>query len=845
MEKIHLFGFTVLLIALLFLSNAFAQDYTQWRLPEGAKARFGKGWINDIKFSPTGDLVSVATTIGVWTYDVHSGKEVNLFTGDMGGANAISYTSDGGTLAAAHWNRTVGLWDVNSHLPTAPYFTFTGHPGAIYAVAISPDNRMVASGGAGKMNRDDSEPSGLIRMWDLQTKELRPILRSNAPVSTLVFSPNSRMLAAGSGDGTIQVWDAGTGDLIHEFKDHKESVWKVDFSPDNKWLLSVSLDGTGLLKNLGPDGKELPILNQHGTSIHAASFSPVDRDDEYTFATGGADKRIQLWRAQTNNTNDLLRDNQTLDGHNDSVWILAFSKDGQDLASGSLDGTVRLWDLDILRERFKITGHTGEIKALAYTVDNRILACGTGLKGTLRLWDAGTSSQLSILLDHVGLNETVTFSSDGRTLASGGSENNSILLSDVTKILGGSMDNNSFLHSLTGNKNGITALALSFPGGDSVPLAPRTLASGGMDARIHLLNVANNRELKTLTGAESTVTALTFDPTGKSLFSGEENGTVREWDANTGIEQFDFKSSFNAITALAFSPHPRFLAIGDEIGKIRLFDFAAQREKYISTEHTRKITSLVFSPDGNTLVSGSEDGTILHWDMNEVLSNIEEQDIVPQQDQTTIKTPQEQPTSTPQTPQQIAKRALASTVLLAMQDANGKTQGYGSGFFVGSGQIATNYHVIKGATLRYAKVIGGEKWYAVENIAAIDAEHDLAVLKVNSINLAALPLANSDKVEIGETVYAVGNPQGFLEGTVSDGIISGIRGEGNNKLIQMTAPISPGSSGGPVLNIRGEVIGIAAGDYSIQDPKLKINRSQNLNVAIPVNYLKALLREVK
>ena len=845
MKKTHLLGFTILLIALLVLSNVFAQDYTQWRLPEGAKARFGKGWINDIKFSPTGDLVSVATTIGVWTYDVHSGKEVNLFTGDMGGANAISYTSDGGTLAAAHWNRTVGLWDVNSHLPTAPYFTFTGHPGPIYAVAISPDNRMVASGGAGKMNRGDSEPSGLIRMWDLQTKELRPILRSNAPVSTLVFSPNSRMLAAGSGDGTIQVWDAGTGDLIHEFKDHKESVWKVDFSPDNKWLLSVSLDGTGLLKNLGPGGKELPILNQHGTSIHAASFSPVDRDDEYTFATGGADKRIQLWRAQTNNTNDLLRDNQTLDGHNDSVWILAFSKDGQDLASGSLDGTVRLWDLDILRERFKITGHTGGIKALAYTVDNRILACGTGLKGTLRLWDAGTSSQLSTLLDHAGLNETVTFSSDGRTVASGGSQNNSILLSDVTKILDGNFDDNSLLHSLTGNTDGITALALSSPNSGSVLSVPRTLVSGGMDARIHLLNVAKNSKLKTLRGAESTVTALTFDPNSTSFFSGEENGTVRRWDAQTGIEQFSFRSSFNTITALAFSPLGHFLAIGDEVGKIRLFDFVEQRETYIFTEHTRKITSLIFAEDGNTLVSGSEDGTILLWDMNEILLNIVEQDTVPQQDQPTAETPSEQHTTVPQTPQQIAKRALASTVLLVMQDANGKTQGYGSGFFVGSGQIATNYHVIKGATLRYAKVIGGEKWYAIENIAAIDAEHDLAVLKVNSINLAALPLANSDKVEIGETVYAVGNPQGFLEGTVSDGIISGIRGEGNNKLIQMTAPISPGSSGGPVLNMRCEVIGIAAGDYSMQDPKLKINRSQNLNVAIPVNYLKALLRKVR
>ena len=78
----------------------FAQNYTQWRLPEEAKARFGKGWINDIEFSPAGDQVSVATTIGVWIYDVHSGKEINLFTGDMGGANAIAYTFDGGILAA-------------------------------------------------------------------------------------------------------------------------------------------------------------------------------------------------------------------------------------------------------------------------------------------------------------------------------------------------------------------------------------------------------------------------------------------------------------------------------------------------------------------------------------------------------------------------------------------------------------------------------------------------------------------------------------------------------------------------------------------------------------------------
>ncbi|MDE0683751.1 MAG: WD40 repeat domain-containing protein [Candidatus Poribacteria bacterium] len=622
MNKIHLLGFTVVLTAFLFLSNAFAQDYTQWRLPIGAKARYGKGWINDIKFSPLGDTVSVATTIGVWTYDVHTGKAINLFTGAMSGANAIAYTSDGSTLAAAHWDRTVCLWNVKDFLPTDPDFIFTGHPGPIYAVAISPNSRMVASGGADETSRTDTEPGGLIKVWDLGTRELRPILRYNAPVSTIAFSPNSRWIAGGSGDGTIRVWDAGTGKLIHEFKEHTESIWKLDFSPDNKWLLSISLGGTGLLRNLTNPHERPSTFRQQGTTIYAANFFPDDKDDGYNFVTGSSDKRIQLWHTNTiNNKDELSPSNRVLEGHNDSIWILAFSKDGQNLASGSLDGTVRLWDMDLWSQRIKIAGHTGGIKALAYTEDHRILACGAGLDGILRLWDAGTSSQLSILFDHAGVNKVVTFSSDGRTLASSGNEDRAIFLSDVTKILDSNLDNSNFLHSLKGNRDGITALALSSPIRDPrLPAVPTKLTSGGRDARIHLLNVASGTELTTFTGAESTITALTFDPDSKSLFSGEANGIVRMWNANTGIEQFNFRSSFNAITALAFSPFPRFLAIGDEMGKIQLVDIAEDREKPIVTQHTRKITSLVFAEDGNTLFSGSEDGTILLWDIKAILS---------------------------------------------------------------------------------------------------------------------------------------------------------------------------------------------------------------------------------
>ena len=181
-----------------------------------------------------------------------------------------------------------------------------------------------------------------------------------------------------------------------------------------------------------------------------------------------------------------------------------------------------------------------------------------------------------------------------------------------------------------------------------------------------------------------------------------------------------------------------------------------------------------------------------------------------------------------QTPEEIAQNALNSTVVLNMESA-------GSGFFIGDGLIATNYHVIERATNGTAKLVGAEQAYDIEGYIAIDKDRDLAILKVAHLNAPPLRLGDSDRLQVAERVYAVGNPRG-LEGTVSEGIVSNIQSDGNptisGKVIQMTAPISQGSSGGAVLNSRGEVIGIAASVRS---------DGQNLNFAIPVNYLKALL----
>ena len=187
-----------------------------------------------------------------------------------------------------------------------------------------------------------------------------------------------------------------------------------------------------------------------------------------------------------------------------------------------------------------------------------------------------------------------------------------------------------------------------------------------------------------------------------------------------------------------------------------------------------------------------------------------------------------------QSVQEIAREAFGSTVLLVMEDANGQPLSLGSGFFVRDGEIASNLHVVEGAASGYAKLVGQKAKYEIEGVTAVDPARDLVILRVSGSRASALTLGSSDAIRVGEPVYAVGNPQG-LEGTFSEGIVSSIREVGTDKLLQITAPISPGSSGGPVLNGNGRVIGVSVATFE---------GGQNLNFAIPSNYLETLLGKI-
>ena len=179
----------------------------------------------------------------------------------------------------------------------------------------------------------------------------------------------------------------------------------------------------------------------------------------------------------------------------------------------------------------------------------------------------------------------------------------------------------------------------------------------------------------------------------------------------------------------------------------------------------------------------------------------------------------------------VFDQSRPSVVLIVAYDSNNQPSGIGSGFFIGDGKsIATNYHVISNAADLKIKASDGQIGNVV-SILGLNEKNDLALLEVD-IQGVPLTLSNNQP-DIGEDILAIGNPSG-LEGTVSTGIVSGIRTEEGSQYFQITAPISPGSSGGPIINENSEVVGVAS---------FYLDGAQSLNFAMPAAYLTKLYNE--
>lgn len=513
-----------------------------------------------------------------------------------------------------HWMPKALPWvttppKINQHW-AHNFATFEGHEDWIRTIAFSLDGRLIASGS------DDST----VRIWDAETGMTQHSVGIQRGWVYCVAFSSQGIVAAGSDDYSVTLWEASTGHKLARLDDHDGTILALCFSPDGKKLVTASSGTVLLWEARCGDFKNWKYekIHESNDDVRSVAFSV----DGKLLVTGGDDCKIRVWDADT----WILQ--RTFEGHESQVNAVAFSRDGKLLASGADDKTARIWDTNSAdlksdsdgedesknvkakRQLHILEPGADKINSVAFSPDDEGSRLATATSHAIYVWDTKTGAKLRVLHSP---------SSNVRSVA---------FAPDMTYLASGSFDNGVHLW-YTSIEPTDAAPAYQLPSQDiiyEIAVSPdgRTIAGGYDGGSVFLWDVMKEEMIQRdmQFGHEGSILSLSFSPDGTLLLSGSYDNSVRVCDVATGRRRHVFKGHGDWTRCVTWCDSGQYVASGSDDSSICVWSIGGEEsqkpvkmmERAHEASYKRCVRCVAFSPDGKYLVSGGNNKKVVVWD---------------------------------------------------------------------------------------------------------------------------------------------------------------------------------------------------------------------------------------
>jgi WD40 repeat protein len=517
---------------------------------------------------------------------------------------SLSFSPNGEFLAGGGGGGNILIWSLKDGQQVA---NLEGHSDRIWSVDFSPDGKILASG-------SDDET---IKLWNffkdkpIDTRLFNILKDRNGKIWKITFNNNGDTLASAGDYGIIKLWNLDTNE-VKAFELYKSSIRSIAFNHKSTIIASAN-------RGINEENKIiiLDIQNNKYYTWLIDEFTPLafKPNDENLLAFGQKNYKVEIRNIKNW---DLIRD---FAGHNSRVSCITFSRDGQTLISGSVDGEIRVWDVAEGECKKYWQGHSVKIWSISLNRDEKTLA-SCGEDRSVRIWDISTGNCINILQGYANKIWSIAFGFSEKygSIIVSGSDDKIVRIWNTNK--------SEVYQSFTGNTDRIWSVAYSPRCQVSAGEFKYFIASGGDDSKVRIWDTETSN-LSEFSGHTERVNSVAFSSDGKTLVSASLDGTIGTWSVGTGQWKpvnILKKAHQGWIVTISFSPDGKIFASGGEDKIIHLWKVSNDESIKLKSlkGHFGSIDSIAFYPTlPNTInklsyviATGSEDNTVRLWNCN-------------------------------------------------------------------------------------------------------------------------------------------------------------------------------------------------------------------------------------